>query len=213
MKNTFDMDYLFFRFMSRLGDIFMLNLIFVLTCIPVITIGAAVTAMMSTTLKMSVNKEGYIVSQYWKAFKQNFKQATVIHLIMTGVGVLLGFDIYYWFSRKTGISKMMLIVAVIMMFVYLMVLLYAYVQQALFENSIKENLKNGFLTSLKNLPVTILLIICLAVIIAAMYFLSAAKVIMLLFGFGLWGYLSAFLYRYVYREYIDDDEPEEDEQI
>ena len=57
MKNTFDMVNLFFRSMSRLGDIFMLNLIFVLTCFTFITICEAVTAMMSSSLKMSVNKE------------------------------------------------------------------------------------------------------------------------------------------------------------
>ena len=209
MRNTFDMDNLFFRFTSRIADIFILNLIFVITCIPVVTIGAAVTALMSTSLKMSENKEGYIVRQYWKAFRQNFKQATGIHLIMAAIGALLGFDIYFWFSHKTGMSAVMLIGAVAMMFVYLMVLLYAYVQQALFENTVKANLKNGFLTALKNFPFTVLMMVCLAVVTAAVYFLNSAKAFMLLFGFGLYGYLTAFIYRRIYREYIED-EPDED---
>lgn len=114
MRNTFDMDNLFFRFTSRIADIFILNLIFVITCIPVFTIGAAVTALIST--------------------------------------------------------------------------------------------------SLKNFPFTVLMMVCLAVVTAAVYFLNAAKVFMLLFGFGLYGYLTAFIYRRIYREYIEDEPDEEVEE-
>ena len=76
--SIFNMDGPVFRFLNKMADLCILNLIFLLCCLPIITIGASVTALYSVTLKMSRDQEGYIARSFFKAFKANFKQATSI---------------------------------------------------------------------------------------------------------------------------------------
>lgn len=209
MKSAFNLDSPFFRLMSRIGDIFLLNLIFVITCIPIVTIGAAVTALMTIEIKMTTNKEGYIISGYWKAFRRNFKQATIIHLLLGGIGLLLLFDLNFWVNLETNGSNLMIVVSIIPIILYSMIMIYVYVQQAIFENRIIATIKNSLLMAIKYLPITILLAISMVAVVCVMYMFSIVRIFMLLFGFGLLGYAFSVVYRFVYREYLD--EPEDDD--
>lgn len=68
--------------MGRAADLMILNIVFIICCLPIVTIGASLTALHYVTLKMVRNEESYIVKSFFKSFKQNFKQATIINLIM-----------------------------------------------------------------------------------------------------------------------------------
>lgn len=208
MKNVLNMDTPFFRVMGKIGDIFLLNFIFVITSIPFITIGASVTALMTIAIKMTTNKEGYIISGYWKAFRSNFKQATVIHILLAVVGGILFFDLHFWVSLQNENAGFMIIISVIPIMVYYMVLLYVYIQQAIFENRITATMKNALLMAVKNLPGTLLLGMVVIAILCVMYFFESARIFMVLYGFGLSGYCMAVVYRYIYREYLDEQEEE-----
>ena len=89
MDRIFNMDNKFFVFMGRVADLMILNILCIICCIPIITIGASVTAMYYVTLKMARNEESYIVRSFFKSFKENFKQATVIWLVALVAGILL----------------------------------------------------------------------------------------------------------------------------
>ena len=65
-----------YRAVETFGNIFALNIIFVLCCIPVVTIGASLTALYSVSMKMAKNEEGPIWKSFIAAFKSNFKRAT-----------------------------------------------------------------------------------------------------------------------------------------
>ena len=93
LRSIFDMDSGFFRALSRLADLMILNLIFVVCCIPIVTIGPALTAMHYVTLKMVDNEEGYIVRGFFKSFRQNLRQAIIIWVIMLLLGCLLATDL------------------------------------------------------------------------------------------------------------------------
>ena len=85
MDRLFNMDNKFFTVMGRVADLIMLNVVFLICCLPIVTIGASLTALHYVTLKMARNEESYIIRSFFKSFKQNFKQATVINLIMLAV--------------------------------------------------------------------------------------------------------------------------------
>lgn len=208
MKNRFNMDTPFFRTMGKIGDIFLLNFIFVITSIPLITIGASITALMTIAIKMTTNKEGYILSGYWKAFCSNFKQATVIHILLAVLGGILFFDLHFWVRLQNKNAGFMIIISVIPIMLYYMVLLYVYIQQTIFENRITATIKNALLMAVKNLPGTLLLGIVVVAILCVMYFFESARIFMVLYGFGLSGYSMAVVYRYIYREYLDEQEEE-----
>lgn len=71
----------FFNVMDKGGDLFFLNIYFTITCIPIITIGAAITALYTVTNKMVNDKEANVKEQYFEAFKSNFKQSTIIWIV------------------------------------------------------------------------------------------------------------------------------------
>lgn len=77
------------RALTKVVDLIWLNILFVICCIPVFTVGAALSAMYSVTLKMCVNEEGAISQDFFKAFRENFKQATILWGIMLGIGIFL----------------------------------------------------------------------------------------------------------------------------
>ena len=82
MGKIFDMDSPVMRFLSRMADLMIMNLVVTICCIPIVTIGASITAMHYVMLKLVRGEDGYIVKDFFKSFKQNFKQSTIIWLIM-----------------------------------------------------------------------------------------------------------------------------------
>ena len=93
MDKLFNMDNKFFTVMGHVADLMILNIVFLICCLPVVTIGASLTALHYVTLKMARNEESYIVRSFFKSFKQNFRQATIINLIMLAVGAVLYVDL------------------------------------------------------------------------------------------------------------------------
>ena len=94
----FSLDSKFSQIMGRVFDLMMLNIIFLIMCIPIVTIGANFTAMYYVTLKMIKNEETYIFRTYWKSFRENFKQATAIWLILLAVLIVLSTSIALWIT-------------------------------------------------------------------------------------------------------------------
>ena len=101
MSNLFNPDNKFFTFMGRVADLMILNILCIICCIPVITVGPAITAMFYVTLKMARNEESYVIRGFFHSFKQNFRQGVIIHLIMLVVGAVLLFDLY--FTRQMSV--------------------------------------------------------------------------------------------------------------
>ena len=94
MQRFFSMDNGLFRALNRISDLMILNLIFILCCIPVVTIGPALTGLYYVALKIASNEEGYIVRGFFKSFKQNFRQGLIIWLILLAAGCVFGVDIF-----------------------------------------------------------------------------------------------------------------------
>ena len=91
MGRIFGLESPFMNFLNRVADLIWLNILTMICCIPVVTIGASLTAMNYVLLKMAKNEEGYITKAFFKSFKQNFKQATLILLIQLVIyGILVG---------------------------------------------------------------------------------------------------------------------------
>ena len=91
MGRLFSLDSPLFSFLSKVADLIILNILVMICCIPIVTVGASLTALHYVVLKMVRNEDSYIVRSYFKPFKQNFRQATVIWLIMLLIfAVLLG---------------------------------------------------------------------------------------------------------------------------
>ena len=92
------------KMFQRFGDLLFLNVYFTISCIPIITIGAAFTALYTVTNKMVNNEEGPIHQTYIKAFKENFKPATIIWLIDLAYIGMMVLEYIYCMGHKVNSS-------------------------------------------------------------------------------------------------------------
>lgn len=199
MGNLFNFDNPFFRTINKLVDVVWLNIIFVVFSLPIFTIGASTTAMLSVTMKMARDKEGYMWQGFWKSFKQNFKQSTIIWLLMLLVAAVLGTDIYFFASLTESYAKLLKALMMGLSIVAACTAIYLFPLQAQFENTIKQTLKNALFMAIRHLPWTILLVVIVAVCgVLIWLFLPIA----VFFGFGLTAFICSYIYNHIFVRYI-----------
>lgn len=133
------------------GDIFALNVIFILFSIPIITIGASLTALYSMMLKLTENREGTIWNGFVTAFKSNFKQATKAWLLVLLASVIIAGEIIFIIRFGGAIATFYSILVVLEILALLLVLAFLFPLIARYENSLMNTMKNAFLLSLSNL--------------------------------------------------------------
>ena len=212
MSSLFNMDSPIMRFLSRVCDIMILNVLCIVFCIPIITAGASITAMYTVTLKMVRGEESYILKGFLKAFKENFKQSTIIWLIMVAIGIFIYIDYRATAFLPGNMSAIFQILIGALAIIYFMVLVYIFPYTARFINNIKCIFKNSLLIAILNLPWTILLIaipfglgfITLLTTTTLIY----GSMIWLLLGFASVAYLCSIILRKVFEKY----EPHEEEE-
>lgn len=79
----------FFEFMGNVGDWILLNLLFVLTSIPLITIGMSLTALYRIVLRRMRGENNYVFKEYFKACKEEWKKSTILWIVFLLAAVLL----------------------------------------------------------------------------------------------------------------------------
>ena len=94
MDSLFRYDSKFWGLIEKITDIVLLNFLFIVTCIPVVTIGASLSAMYSVALKKIKNEDIYVAKEFIKSFRENFKVSTIVWILMIVVGCVLLLDFY-----------------------------------------------------------------------------------------------------------------------
>lgn len=207
MSRFFDMDSPVMRFLTRVADLLILNLVTLVCCLPVITIGASITAMHYVLLKMVRNEEGYIVRSFFKSFKQNFKQATLMWLIVLLFIAIFAGDIFIFNYSSIEFPQALKVVLLALCLVVVMMVAYAFPVLSRFDNTIFNTFKNALFMSILNLPKTILMLVMYAVPIAILYFVPMAIPFVFMFGFSLPGYAAAMLYNRAFKRFEPEEEP------
>ena len=145
----------FMQVVNRFADLVLLNLLFVLTCLPVFTIGAATAALYSQCFGILRNRETGIVRGYFRAFRENFKQGTLLWLLMLVV-CLPGLVYFDTFFAMAGLLRYLFVVFFTVVVLALFVGSYAFPWISQFANDTPTVLRNALILSLGNLPRTIL---------------------------------------------------------
>ena len=187
------------RALGKIGDMICLNVMWLICCIPIITIGASTTALYTVMLRMVKNEEGYIFRGFLKAFKSNFKQSTLIWLILLLLGIVwtVDFRVAGFMPGMAGIILRAIFLA--LGFILLSVMIYIFPLTARYENGIKATFKNALILTVAKLPYTFLMV---AIVVAAV-FASLWSAFTLLFSLPLWliigGALIAWVNSYILR--------------
>lgn len=217
MGRIFNFDGPFFSFFSRLADLFWLNLLYIICCIPIVTIGAATTALYYVTLKMAKDEESYITKSFFKSFKDNFKQATIIWLIFFVILIIMVTDLFIInggtfdniFNNKS-ISNIVLVAVGIIGMVVTFILTYVFPLLARFDNTVKNTIKNAFLISVRHLPYTVAMIVISIIPVAIIYF-SAPATILIVIMFSLVAYINSKFFNKIFVFYMPKVEVEDSE--
>lgn len=198
----------FARFMNRLVDIVVLGIITAVLCVPVITVGAAYSSLYYVTLKMVRGDDGNILRQYFDAFKQNFRKATCLWLIMLAVIVILYVDYTLLYSLDLNLEGASWVTLFIVTVVFALIGSYIFPLQAQFENPVFRTIKNAFILSIMNLPRSILILLVKLSPVAVFIFYPEALYILGFFCVAGLPYLSTEIFVKIFDKYIPRDEKE-----
>lgn len=213
MGRFFDLDNGFFRFLNKVFDMLVLNLLTLLLCIPVVTAGPAIASMYYITMKEVKNEEGYVVRPYFKFFKENFRQGFILELIVIAAAVIMTSDLYimYQWTRQDESFLLMALFAVLVGFAVLAAVtaVFVFPMLAKFDNSIKGILTNSLMMAFRHLPQAVLMVI----IVAACGVLIYINLISLMFAFGLGAYLTSMIVIKIFDRYIPQKEESSDEDF
>lgn len=207
----FNYDNPVWRFIGKFWDVILLSILWTICSIPIVTIGASTTAMYYVTLKLVRDEDGYTIRSFFKSFRENFKQATIIWLIFLAVGIILGVDLYFFIWMFTGAEKVKMVmtsVFVALTFVYLAMFTYVFPLQARFYNPVKRTIFNAFFMSIRHLLQTIGML----VVDAGLIFLSVTYIPqLLLFGIALFAFVNSYMLAAVFRKYMPEEQKQDDE--
>lgn len=103
MSKKLNIDNPFFQSMSWLGDIILLNIVFVACCFPVITIGTSCTSLYRILFRMRRKESVYVIRDFWAVFKEEWKQSTVLWAAAGIAGVILAVDLYVTGRMQGGL--------------------------------------------------------------------------------------------------------------
>ena len=199
MDKFFDSGNPVMRFLSRLVDLAILNIMTVVYVLPLITAGASLTAMNYVLLHLYRRDETYVTRMFRKSFKDNLRQGIPLGLIVLFTALITAVDL--WAMHASGsrlITLMMIIITVIAGFLFV-AFVYMFALQSRYENSVKGTIINAFRLALGNLPRTALMMVIWIVWILVMVYLHrAAPLAFLIYGFSLPGYLCTMLYEPVF---------------
>lgn len=206
MGRFFNLDSPLMQFLSKMADLMLLNILTLLLCIPVITAGDAVCALYYMTIKMVKGEDCYIVRGYFKSFRENFRQATLIWLAVLLIGIILVGDVLILRNSDIAFGNVLMVLIMVVAVVYLFTTTYLFPVLSRFDNTIKNTVRNSFLMSVLNFPKTILLVLINLAPVVLLLLTYQAMPFLFMFGFSVPAYVCSILFVKIFRRF----EPEEE---
>ena len=195
----FSVDSPLYRFLSKMVDVLKLNFLWILFSLPLLTVGASTVAGMSVALKMTDDEEGYIGKSFVKAFKENWKQGTLLWLI-TVVAVYAVYLDFQFFEAVEGNPILFLIIGIVSSVLVVVALIYSYPLIARYENTLLHTIQNSIDISRKYFGRTLLLVFVVAFEFLLFQFNTTMLFFGLIFGPGFMIFTVAAFSKRVFQE-------------
>lgn len=217
LQGIFSYDNPVWRFIGKLGDLILLNVLWLICSLPLFTIGASTTAVYYVTLKLVRDEDGSTIRGFFHSFRENFKQATAIWLILLAAAAVLAFDFWFFLSGQSAVAgtPKLIMTAVFggMMLILIFVASYVFPLQSRFYNPVKKTLFNAFFMSVRHLLQTIGIlgtdVILVALTGLSLYYLPQIALLLILFGFPLIAFVNSFFFTALFQRYMPKQKEEE----
>lgn len=207
----------FFRILgTRFWTLICLNLLYILFCLPIITIGPATAGMTKVLRNWSRRDAAFVWGDFWETFKTNFKQSFFVGLINTVITSILIFDLLFFiFAVKTPIFVTCFVGFTILIWLYMNY--YIYTMLITFRLNLRQLYKNAFIFAwagfIRNTGITLIIV---AISYLFTLFVQNPLVWVIYFScyFGICGYTAVFItYPLIKRYMIDNVNPETGERL
>lgn len=205
MRNMIDYNS---NFMSRINtfcDLILLNLFFLISCLPVVTIGPAVSAMSHVTMKIVRREEGSVWNTYWRSFRGSFRQAFLFWLIFLALCLMLLADFRFF---PVILPDLYRIPQAIVFFVFLAgscVMLYLLPAVSHFQYTFRQAFRSASLMVLAHFPATVLLLalhgLCLLTLLLPQLPFMYCACYFLICGFSILSLLSSHILSRIFMRY------------
>lgn len=199
MRSLFNPDNPIMGFITKIADAFLLNLLWLFFSLPVVTAGAATTALFDVSLKMVNDEEGSILRDFVTSFRSNFRSSTRTWLILLAAGIVFAFDGYVLYHMRFANAFWTIVTALflIALAAYGIVLMYVFPLMACFENTSLAMIKNAFMIGMRFLICTALQagVYFLMLLIAVRFFTPV-----LMLGEGLCALICSYLMNEIIRQ-------------
>lgn len=212
MRNLFNLDNPVVQFLARVGDLIIVNVLFLICCVPVVTIGASISAMHKVTQAIAFDEDNGIAKTFFRGFRENFKQATLVWLMMLVFAVSMGCNYLIIVGFTVG-NTALILKWVLVIFGALVVILAAWMfpLMARYQNTLRQHAMNALILAVVKLPRTVGLVVLslLPVLIAVLSIQTflTTLIFWLALGFGFTSYMSGVLLKPVFREMEDKTGP------
>lgn len=210
MKNLLGQDGPVMRALTDLSTLVFLNVLTVLFCVPVVTAGASLAAMHYVIMEMIEERGGPLLSEFWKRFKENLKNATPIWLILLAAALFLFADYRIISSGQAGLPRAMLIPIYAAAFVLAALYVYVIPLTARFVYRTGAAFKNAGILAIAYFPRTLLMIFISVVVPYLLLNVTRLMPLFFLLGFSLPAYFCALAYMPIIEKMIGKPEEEED---
>ena len=194
MIKLFDPENKFWQFLSKVTDAALMSFLWLLTSLPLVTIGASTAAFYSYTLKQVTNQEGSLVKSYFSAFRAHFKRATLLWLLLVWCAALIAADLWavwnFFLAQQGGAAGIAVLgVCGFGALAFLCCCLYAYPVLAEYGLPVRQVISTSFLLAVARLHVTLTLALLMALCCVLFYFLSG----LFFFWVALYVFFSSYL--------------------
>ena len=214
MNGIFNYDGKFARALQTVADVIIVSVLWIVGCLPLLTIGTSTTALYYTAIK-AVLKEGTIIKNFFRSYKENLKQSIVIEVILLIVAYIMYINWKIVFQMSGGGSVFKIVYFVVLIWL-VPIVCYIFPLLARFALSTKLLFVNAFVLSFKNLPKTIFIvltsmlpIVCL--VIRVDYVIKMLPLIVVAVP-GMIAYLNATMFVKIFEPYMPKEETEDESE-
>lgn len=204
MNQLFSTDGIVYRFLNKTGNIIIATILWLLGCIPVVTIGTSTAALYYTTVK-SVRKDvGYVHSEFWRGYKLNFKKGVAATVLLLALGTLLGAEMWLVLKNGVEVSRIWYTLSGLLIVLMIFITLYLFPVMSRFDMKLGKLCMLAFVMSIRFWYITLALLAGLAAVIFAQLYLLPIPMILL--TPGLWCFVSSFMVEKVMKAYMPKPE-------
>jgi uncharacterized membrane protein YesL len=200
MNNFFKFDGKFYKYGTLIADIMILTILWLITSLPIITIGASTTALYYVTTRQLSNREGYVTKDFFKSFKQNFVKATGVTILFAIIISVLSFNIQY-----LSVESPFYFAQFVLLALALAVLSFVFPVLARFELTFFQLITKSFFLAIRHFLTSIT---CL-VLMFAIYWLLMDYPILVILCPGVYAFITSLMFMRVFKQYLPEMDTED----